>query len=328
VAVTLNNGVAANPGLGTTRTFSYTCGGGSNRLILLQTFTNPDSVTAASYAGGAMTLVDTFGDLRLFGRVAPATGANNISYTLSAYGASRASIANFDGVDQATPLGSVVQNTGSSAAPTSSSITCPAGGLIFSGGRHNYSGGAATAGAGTTLAGSEFSAGASKFAGHRSSSGAAAFVTPGSDVWNLQSVPINPASGGDTTPPVLTSATGTQTGSTTANGGVTTDEGNGTLYGVVSTSPTPPTAAQVRAGQMHTGAAAAYATNGVVSSPGAKVTSATGLTPSTTYYWHFTHRDAALNDSAVASSAGFTTAAASTPKAAFFYTLIGRSSNV
>jgi hypothetical protein len=117
---------------------------------------------------------------------------------------------------------------------------------------------------------------------------------------------------GDTTPPTLSSPTSSATGPTTGSGGVTTDEGNGTLYAVVTTSATAPTAAQIRAGQNQAGAAAVYAANQAVSSTGAKTFNATGLSPSTTYYWHFTHRDAASNDSAVASSASFTTTAAST----------------
>ena len=47
-----------------------------------------------------------------------------------------------------------------------------------------------------------------------------------------------------------------------------------------------------------------------MSSTGAKSFSATGLSAATTYYWHFLHRDAAGNDSTIATSAGFTTDAA------------------
>lgn len=115
---------------------------------------------------------------------------------------------------------------------------------------------------------------------------------------------------GDSTPPVLTSPVGTQTGSTTATVGATTDEGNGTLYAVVTTSATAPSAAQIEAGEDHTGAAAAWDGSVAVASPGAKTLNATGLAASTSYYAHLLHVDAAANDSNIVSSAQFTTAAA------------------
>ena len=139
---------------------------------------------------------------------------------------------------------------------------------------------------------------------------------------------ITTSAAGDVTPPTLTSPTGAATGSTTANGGATTNEANGTIYVVASTSATAPSAAQVKAGQMHTGAAAAASANAAVSSTGAKSVNFTGLTPSTTYYAHTMHEDASGNQSSVVSSASFTTSAPSVPKAAYFQTLIGRTSNV
>lgn len=114
-------------------------------------------------------------------------------------------------------------------------------------------------------------------------------------------------SSGDTTAPVLTSPTGTQTGSTTATIGATTDEGNGNMYGVVTVSGTAPSVAQIQAGQDNSGAAAAYASSQSISSTGAKTFSATGLAASTAYYAHIQHKDAAGNDSTVVTSAQFTT---------------------
>jgi hypothetical protein len=110
---------------------------------------------------------------------------------------------------------------------------------------------------------------------------------------------------GDTTAPVLSAPTGTQTGQTTATLGVSTaNDANGTLYAVVTTSATPPSVAAIQAG---TGAT--WAGSQAISSTGAKSFSATGLTASTVYYAHFQHKDAAANESAVATSASFTTAA-------------------
>lgn len=114
----------------------------------------------------------------------------------------------------------------------------------------------------------------------------------------------------DVTPPVLSSPTSAATGATTGSGTVTTDEGNGTLFAVVTTSATTPSATQVRAGQDHTGAAAAFAVGSgsgqAVSATGVQNVAATGLVDGTTYYWHFLHDDAAANASNLVSSAGFT----------------------
>lgn len=112
----------------------------------------------------------------------------------------------------------------------------------------------------------------------------------------------------DTTAPTLSSASGTQTGDTTADGSVSTDEGNGTLYWVATTSVTTPTAAQIRAGLDDGGAATAADGSQSVSSTGTQNVSVTGLTAETAYYLHFTQRDAAGNDAAPVSSSSFTTA--------------------
>lgn len=122
---------------------------------------------------------------------------------------------------------------------------------------------------------------------------------------------ISVPSAGDTTAPVLTTATQTVTGSSSATIGATTDEGNGTLYAVATVSGTPPSAAQVEAGQDNGGSAATWAGNVAVSSTGAKTIGATGLAASTAYYGHLMHKDAAGNRSNVVSSAQFTTDAAS-----------------
>lgn len=119
---------------------------------------------------------------------------------------------------------------------------------------------------------------------------------------------------GDTTPPVLSSPTGSETGMSTAVVGATTDEGNGTLYAVVTTSNTQPSVAQIKAGDDHTGSDAAFAGSVGVSSTGAKTINATGLSAATTYYAHLVQTDAAANDSNRVTSASFTTNAALTKK--------------
>lgn len=103
----------------------------------------------------------------------------------------------------------------------------------------------------------------------------------------------------DVQAPTLSAASSAPNGANAATGSVTTDEGNGTLYCLASTS-TSLTAAQVKA------AGAAQA----VSSAGAKTVAVSGLTAATVYYLYFMHEDAAGNDSAVLRSASFTTASA------------------
>lgn len=114
----------------------------------------------------------------------------------------------------------------------------------------------------------------------------------------------------DVTAPTLSSPSGTKTGTTTGTLAVTTNESYGTLYAVATTSSTPPSAAQVIAGQTNTGSAAPYSGSQSVSSTGQKTFNATGLAGGTTYYAYFVHRDAATptpNTSSVASASSFTT---------------------
>ena len=115
------------------------------------------------------------------------------------------------------------------------------------------------------------------------------------------------SAGGDTTAPTLTSPSVTAVGTTTGTGNVTTNEGNGTLYSIVSTSATAPSAAQIQAGQNHTGASAVWSGNQSVTTTGAKTFSITGLATGTGYYAHFQHKDAANNNSSVVTSTQFTT---------------------
>ena len=133
------------------------------------------------------------------------------------------------------------------------------------------------------------------------------FTISAGEQWDAYTIAIRGTGGGDTTAPVLTSPVGTATGATTATIGATTDEGNGTLHGVVTTSATQPSIAQIKAGQDHTGSAAAWGGSASVTATGARTLSATGLTAATGYYAHLVHTDAAANDSNRVSSSLFTT---------------------
>ena len=117
--------------------------------------------------------------------------------------------------------------------------------------------------------------------------------------------------GGDTTAPSLSSPLGTATSGTTATLSVTTNEANGVLYAVVTTSSTPPSVTQVKAGQNNAGTSAVFASNQSISSTGTKTFSATGLS-AVPCYAYFVHTDAAGNNSAVSSAASFTPSSVST----------------
>ena len=102
---------------------------------------------------------------------------------------------------------------------------------------------------------------------------------------------------------ILSDATDTASGSNGAVLSVLSDQGNGTVFWYVSTSAAPPASADLAAG---TGASASGSQP--VTMPGTQTISAGGLAPGSQYYSHFLHRNAAGEDSAVASADGFTTA--------------------
>lgn len=101
----------------------------------------------------------------------------------------------------------------------------------------------------------------------------------------------------DVTAPLLTNATGTTTGDTTASGSVSTNEANGTLYRITTSSSTA-LVSDVKAGASQ-----------AVTAAGVQTFNATGLPPGTTLYHHLVHTDEAGNDSLVATSNAFTTTA-------------------
>lgn len=117
----------------------------------------------------------------------------------------------------------------------------------------------------------------------------------------------------DETAPVLSSASGSATGITTADIVVTTNEADGTIYWVVTTSATTPSVSQIQAGNDHTGSAAVDSGNASVGSTGEKTGSVTGLTAATTYYGYWVHEDAAGNQSSIAATGSFITDSVTAP---------------
>lgn len=115
------------------------------------------------------------------------------------------------------------------------------------------------------------------------------------------------SSGADTTAPTLSGASATG-GILVCAGSVTTNEGNGNLYVVFTDSATAPSASQVKSGLNQSGAAALRAVSQAVTTTGAQTIAAGSITAGTRYA-HFMHEDAALNQSAVVSSAAFSVTA-------------------
>lgn len=109
--------------------------------------------------------------------------------------------------------------------------------------------------------------------------------------------------------PLLSNPFDMNTGTTTADIGVSTNDNTGTLYWVVTTSTTPPSQAQVLAGQNQLGAAAAASGNQPIVGSGSQHVSVTGLTDATQYYSYFVQQDGDLNLSAVTAANGFITGA-------------------
>lgn len=112
---------------------------------------------------------------------------------------------------------------------------------------------------------------------------------------------------GDVTAPVLSNPAATEITPFLCYASADTDEpSSGTAYAIVSTSATQPSVAQIQAGQDHTGSAAVSAISGAVSNS-ILLGELDGLAQNTNYYVHIQQQDAAGNDSAVVTSAQFTT---------------------
>ncbi|MEM1340750.1 MAG: hypothetical protein AAGF68_00425 [Pseudomonadota bacterium] len=102
----------------------------------------------------------------------------------------------------------------------------------------------------------------------------------------------------DTTAPTLSALSADAQGQTGFSGSVATSEASGTLFVLISTAATEIPADVIAQG-----------TGQTVSNAGVQSLSGGGLSPDTSYRAHILHRDAAGNDSAVLSSAPFTTEA-------------------
>lgn len=118
-------------------------------------------------------------------------------------------------------------------------------------------------------------------------------VTAAPDLWSPWQII---ASGTVVGLPQLSGVSAAPVGETGYSGTVTTDTGVGTLYWMVSTSPTPPAIGALKA-----------ANSQPITEPGVQAVSGASLTAATNYHLHFVQEDAAGQDSAIVSSPMFTT---------------------
>jgi hypothetical protein len=113
--------------------------------------------------------------------------------------------------------------------------------------------------------------------------------------------------------------------------GVTTNANTGTMYWVVTTSSTAPTAAQIKAGQNNAGGAAVASGNKAIAVAAKWATAVSGLTNGTTYYGYFVHNNSS-GDSNVAATGSFVPAASTSQWSAAnsnaAWAISGGSSNV
>lgn len=300
-------------------TYSLAVSAGTNLRLVVQ-YAGPtaglDLLTAITYNGVALTAVSGSESgagptikAKTFELANPSTGTNDLVVTNTGninYGAWTITV--LDGSPVAGAGFNDFVGSGTSISPAATGVS---GGAVAVMAANGLAGGGA-AGASTTGIGpsSVAQAGtASRGYGGYSTTAAPTLTFTSGQIAGTTAV-FAASGGGDTTPPTLTSPSATG-GVLVCSGSVSSNEGNGTLYTVFTTSGTAPTAVQVEAGQDNAGAAATRAVSQAVSATGAQSV-ASGAIAAGTYTAHFMHKDAAGNRSAVVSSSPITVTASGT----------------
>lgn len=154
MAIAYDNSFNASYGgsSGTSKTFSYTVGSGSDRMLFVNVHTDSNVVTGVTYNGVAMTKVLGFATdfyNTIWALVAPATGANNVVITCSSSVNIIPMAISYSGCDQNTPT---ITNSGTTASSTITvNVTTTADNSWLMGFQRKNAGGAVTAGANTTI---------------------------------------------------------------------------------------------------------------------------------------------------------------------------------
>ncbi len=148
---------AATVGAQASLSFAHTVGAGANGLLLVQVVSaDALSALAVTYGGTPLTYVGKAWSqavevsVQLWQLKAPAAGTANVVVSLPVPLHSVAGATSFLGVDQTTPLGSVVQNKAADGAPTLTVAAAPGDRVIDIVGALRMAG--STVGAGQTLA--------------------------------------------------------------------------------------------------------------------------------------------------------------------------------
>lgn len=121
-----------------------------------------------------------------------------------------------------------------------------------------------------------------------------------------ESIPVSTGGFITNSIPVLSAPIDLATGTSTSSASVDSNTPNGTVYAVVTQFSNTPSAAQIIAGQDHTGAPA-DSVNSVGGISGTNNFTFNGLVVGTAYFTHFTHQDIGGSDSVPISASGFTT---------------------
>ncbi len=298
-----------------TPTLPVTIPSGTELLVIMASINNDrwDQFTGLTLNGSAAGIVQQVTSpaaqanksMRIWTVTNPTPGTFNLvwSFTTSSGNGGGYCAVCLSGVDTAAPVNATnVSSAGTATSPMATTITTLTGGWAMGG--FFTSGGSPVRDPSQTVLGTDE---ANHSFSYKQDATDFKLTFTGSPQAVQAVIAVKPYAAPDTLAPTLTSATGAATGSSTATVGATTDEANGTMYAIASLSATPPSVAQIQAGQNAAGAAAPYAGNQTISSTGAKTFSATGLAASTTYYAHIQHKDAAGNDSTVVTSSAFTT---------------------
>lgn len=129
MAISFDDATSAAANSQSSLTFAHPVASQSNGLLIVSvSHVTSDSISSVTYAGVAMTLVDSASNgsggtgrvLSMYRLIAPATGSNNVVVTLAAASIFAVSAQSFYGVDQTTPLGTAAKTNGSG---TSASVS-------------------------------------------------------------------------------------------------------------------------------------------------------------------------------------------------------------
>lgn len=143
---------------------------------------------AMTSAGPAVHGIETYYLLN------PAAGSANITWSSSIWGRCYYAVASWSGTAASSPVGTPSGATGTSTAPTTGSITCPSGGVVWGAAIHEYSA-ALTATAGTLI--DSFTIGTDdRVIAHsqRADTGALSWSASQSYAWSASGVAVSPGS--------------------------------------------------------------------------------------------------------------------------------------